>query len=275
MKSNSQINTDILPPITTLYSELDAHFLTKWQIFWNNVPYSQSKFWFKTIDLGRSNDIKNLKRESLTILGRWLSGFVFLRRQNELVNPGSYPSIMCRLCGEAPERAIHLISDCEAVAQRRLQYLGKHTIDDPSDFEWGVNQMLKFLDTSQLLEMENTEADIDINNTLDIFNNDNFETLDDSNNDHNYSLGTPNNDHNYHALEFSSNDHNYHLLETSNNDHNDHNYALDNSNINLDVLSQSNSQRVNDNVMPLTNIPEGSSYHQVSTSEDEDVSRTP
>ena len=107
-------NNDVLIDIPSSYASIKfricSHLLEKWNEIWSANDLSQIKYWFPTIAPRKAAHIKHLNRENYSRLTRWLTGHSFTNRQNKLVNPGKFPDDNCRLCHDAQERAIHILS---------------------------------------------------------------------------------------------------------------------------------------------------------------------
>ena len=147
----------VLPPPNVVYGHIEEYFRTLWSGFWNTVPYSQSKFWFREVNPSRAKSILKHVRKEVTLLGRWLSGFAFLRRQNELVTPGSHFTITCRLCDSAPERAIHILTECGPLLTLRRDSFGVPLITDPPT-DWTPGQVLHFILDERVERLEAEES---------------------------------------------------------------------------------------------------------------------
>ena len=57
-------------------------------------------------------------REKFSAIVRWLTGHAFLRLQNHRAGMSDTPT--CRGCGEADERADHVLLQCDSYFQERM-----------------------------------------------------------------------------------------------------------------------------------------------------------
>ena len=72
------------------------------------------KYWFREFSTAKAKRIYRLSRRHVSMIGRFLSGHCFLRRQNKVTKLRN-DSTLCRLCEEAIERPLHIIRDCPAL----------------------------------------------------------------------------------------------------------------------------------------------------------------
>ena len=63
------------------------------------------------------------------------------------------------MCGEAKEEPAHIIRECEAFCQERLEEF--NFLELPPDMKWTVNQMMRFLNNPRV---RNLEDEVEINN---------------------------------------------------------------------------------------------------------------
>ena len=89
---------------------------------------------------------------------RWLTGHAFLGLQD--FRAGTTAISVCRLCGQVPERADHVLLDCPRLAQQRLDILGGATLDK-RNLEWEVNSVLRFMKETGAEDMEGSLENVD------------------------------------------------------------------------------------------------------------------
>ena len=65
------------------------------------------------------------------------------------------PCIKLKLYGEAKEEPSHIIRECEAFCQERLEAF--NFLEWHPDMEWTVNQMMRFLDKTRVRNLEEEE----------------------------------------------------------------------------------------------------------------------
>ena len=98
------------------------------------------------------------KNLPLTKFLEYITGHAFLRRQNRIVEYNSKDNDGikdCRVCNTKDEETPHhIITSCPVMAWRRNDYF--HTPDRlPTYFtHWRVDQMVGFLDTLELRDLE-------------------------------------------------------------------------------------------------------------------------
>ena len=94
-------------------------------------------------------------------LVQYITGHAFLRRHNKIVEHGTKDHIDlkdCRLCGMEEETPHHLITKCEVLAMHRYSLFGKQELDTYVH-NWGVPQMLYYLDQGDFYDLELPEYD--------------------------------------------------------------------------------------------------------------------
>jgi len=143
-------------PLSFLKSTLKTHVLDQWTDLWSRHPTCrQTKLWFPGPNLGLSRKIINLSREDIGKVIRWLTGHNFLRRHSQIVDPLRYQVAACRLCGDAPESASHVLADCMALDYHRLEILKTTHLTQP--YVWDLHKLLRFIEPFAEL-LEDTEA---------------------------------------------------------------------------------------------------------------------
>ena len=94
-------------------------------------------------------------------LVQYITGHPLLRRHNKIVEHGTKDHIDlkdCRLCGMEEETPHHLITKCEVLAMHRYSLFGKQELDTYVH-NWGVPQMLYYLDQGDFYDLELPEYD--------------------------------------------------------------------------------------------------------------------
>ena len=90
------------------------------------------------------------------MLVRWLTGHAFLRMQNHRADMADTP--MCRACGEKPERADHILLECDSYAMLRAECFNTYSLD-VREPQWTVEMVLKFLRSPTVSHLEEDEQE--------------------------------------------------------------------------------------------------------------------
>ena len=91
-----------------------------------------------------------MERPIFSSLVRWLTGHAFLGLQN--FRCGSVALSFCRLCGQVPERADHLLLRCPGLTHLRADCFRSWLLDARP--EWEVDWVAKFLGHSSVESLE-------------------------------------------------------------------------------------------------------------------------
>ena len=92
----------------------------KWKSKWLSSGHCrQTKLFFPEPNPKLSRELLRLSRKDLGLCIRHLTGHSFLKYHRSKVNPAVDPQ--CRLCQEAKEESAHIILDCPAFQEERLQ----------------------------------------------------------------------------------------------------------------------------------------------------------
>ena len=126
-----------------------------WTTRWKNYPACQTKCWFPDISPAKSKFLLSQPRDILSRAVRFLTGHCFLRRQRILTKMPA-PSIYCRYCGNAPERAIHILTECPFFQPYRITHLGTPTLS-PTAPLWLPRNLLALLACPRISDMEKDE----------------------------------------------------------------------------------------------------------------------
>jgi ribonuclease HI len=125
-----------------------------WTEQWSqNKDCRQTKVFFSTVDLDKSQQITKLDRTKLSRLIRFTTGHNFLRYHNSNIDKNMPKS--CRLCHKNKEDAVHIITDCEALWRIRWDSFYQPFLNTP--VEWKVSQMIKFLQHHKVQDLENEQ----------------------------------------------------------------------------------------------------------------------
>jgi len=143
-------------PMSFLKSTLKSSQWEEWAHQWEVHPTCrQTKMWFPAPNVGHSRKILQLSHKEIGILIRWITGHNFLRRHANIVDPYTYSTAQCRLCGIDPETSSHIIADCMALDYNRLAALKVTHLVQP--YTWDLYKVLRFLEPLAEM-MEDTEA---------------------------------------------------------------------------------------------------------------------
>ena len=86
---------------------------------------------------------------------RFSTGHNFLRRHENLVNPGQQ-SKLCRHCGQEEETGEHIINRCLKYTQYRLLRFGR---DIAHPEEWSVESLINFITKDEVKAMGNANSE--------------------------------------------------------------------------------------------------------------------
>ena len=142
--------------------KIDSLWAKEWM---SNPDFArQTKYFFKKADPGKTKALLKFGKEATSRFIRFITGHGFLRKQNAYVAHGTnegipYEETKCRMCGEAKEEPAHIIRECEAFCQERLEAF--NFLEWHPDMEWTVNQMMRFLNNPRVRNLEDEE---EINN---------------------------------------------------------------------------------------------------------------
>ena len=129
------------------------HLYERWIRRWQTTDISfarQTKIWFLKPSFRKTRKILSLERPDFSMMVRWLTGHAFLGLQN--FRCGSVVTSFCRLCGQVPERADHLLLRCPRLSQLRADCFRSWVIDPRP--EWEVDWIFKFLKDPNVEHLE-------------------------------------------------------------------------------------------------------------------------
>ena len=133
------------PRSSAYYRQEFKDFLyEKWIRRWQSTDIAfarQTKIWFPEPSFRKTRKILSLERPAFSEMVRWLTGHAFLGLQN--FRCGSAALSFCRLCGQVPERADHLLLRCPRLAQLRSECFRAWNLGPIP--EWEVDWISKFL----------------------------------------------------------------------------------------------------------------------------------
>ena len=143
-----------LPRSSAYYRKEFKDFLYgRWIERWQNTDIvfaRQTKLWFQEPSFRKSRKILSLERPEFSMVVRWLTGHAFLGLQN--FRCGSVALSFCRLCGQVPERADHLLLRCPCLNLLRMDCLRSWGLSPRPD--WEVDWILKFLRDPRVEHLE-------------------------------------------------------------------------------------------------------------------------
>jgi hypothetical protein len=142
---------------SAIIRELKEDMISKWTERWQSTDdYRQTKVWYPTPDLEKSDQLLKHARSTEGRIVRFLTGFALLLRQSTIVNQSRNPplgDVSCRLCGEDDETPIHVICDCGHFLTHRLDTIGVHQMPEKNP-EWDMESMAKFLQLEEIILFE-------------------------------------------------------------------------------------------------------------------------
>ena len=109
--------------------------------------YIETKRWFPFVDRKKPLRLILLDRYMLGLVCQFITGFSNLSYMTNKKDNRIDPT--CRLCGNAEEKAWHLITDCEAL-ERTSRNIMEMLHDDST---WSVDELVTFLKTPQVARL--------------------------------------------------------------------------------------------------------------------------
>ena len=113
----------------------------------------QTKLWFSEPSFRKTRRMLAQDRVSFSRTVRWITGHAFLQVQNQRAGQEVDPE--CRLCGQSPEKADHILRECPALGPLREECFGFHLWRDGQ--EWEMGGLIKFLSDDRVLRLEDSE----------------------------------------------------------------------------------------------------------------------
>ena len=134
----------------TVKHEIFKKMQSQWNLRWKNntlaqAPAIASKLWFPEINPKKSYEIAhNRSRYDYSVFVHCITGSNHLAYFEKKLK--TTDSAMCTYCSDPNmvETAKHLFTECEALAQQRLQIFGHHDLSDKLH-ELPINQVARFL----------------------------------------------------------------------------------------------------------------------------------
>ena len=129
------------------------HMYEQWIDRWRNTDLTfcrQTKVWFPEPSFRKTRKLLSLDRPRFSQLVRWLTWHAFLGLQN--FRCGSTALSYCRLCGQVPERADHLLLRCPCLQGLRASVFRAWTMD--SHPVWEIDWVVKFLSEEKVETLE-------------------------------------------------------------------------------------------------------------------------
>ena len=129
------------------------HLYERWIARWRSTDLAfgrQTKIWFPEPSFRKTRRLLSLDRPQFSRMGRWLTGHAFLGLQN--FRCGSTALSFCRLCGQVPERADHLLLRCPRLNGLRASTFRAWTMDYHP--VWEVDWIEKFLSDEVVAKLE-------------------------------------------------------------------------------------------------------------------------
>ena len=130
--------------------------LDKWKDRWDSsADCRQTKIFFPEPNKKLSKELLNLNRTDLGLCIRHLTGHSFFRYHRSKVDPALDP--VCRCCHDATEESAHIILECPALKEERLQYFWEY---QPTTIA-AIWQLLGFLTDPKIscLEQDSSSED--------------------------------------------------------------------------------------------------------------------
>jgi ribonuclease HI len=142
---------------SAIKKELKENMTNEWNRRWQStIDYRQTKVWFPTIDIPKSEILMKHTRPTVGRTARNISGFAFYRRESAIIEQSRNPPLVdvsCRLCREDDETPIHIICDCGHFVEHRLDTIGVHQMPEENP-EYDMESIIKFLQKEEIILME-------------------------------------------------------------------------------------------------------------------------
>ena len=137
--------TEIIPRSSNYFrAAFKDHLYERWVERWQSTDLSfarQTKIWLPIPSFRKTRKLLSLGRVEFSRVVRWLTGHAFLGLQN--FRCGTVVTSFCRLCGQVPERADHLLLRCPRLSLLRADCFRSWALDYPP--QWELDWVLKFL----------------------------------------------------------------------------------------------------------------------------------
>ena len=142
--------------------------MEEWNTRWQDDPqYIHTKFFFPTVSTKTTHSLLEFSRSYVQLLTRALTGHNFLSKHQNRIGQPVAPE--CRLCEEAPETFIHLITECPRLTQQR-QHIFLDNIPDGT-LEWKIGKIKKFILTTTVYDMLTEKDHYNALNIIHIYHN--------------------------------------------------------------------------------------------------------
>ena len=113
----------------------------------------QTRIWFTEPSFRKTRKLLSFPRPKFSRVVRWLTGHAYLGLQN--FRCGLEPISTCRLCGQVPERADHLLLECPRLINLRESCF--KTWVPSRNPRWEVDWIAKFVESPPILRLESRE----------------------------------------------------------------------------------------------------------------------
>ena len=124
--------------------------MEEWNTQWLDDPqYVHTKLFFPTVSLSNTHTLLQYSRSYVQLLSRAITGHNFLSKHQNCIGQPVAPE--CRLCEEAPETFIHLLTECPRLLAPR-QDIFQDNIPCGS-LNWKIGKLKKFILTTTVYEM--------------------------------------------------------------------------------------------------------------------------
>ena len=149
--ANGQNITKYVPkPWCETKALVDKLILEEWNTRWQDDPqYVHTKFFFPTVSTKKSHSLLEFSRAYVQLITRAITGHNFLSKHQNRIGQPVAPE--CRLCEEAPETFIHLLTECPRLEQQRKDTFLDKTPD--GTLSWKIGKIKKFILTTTVYDM--------------------------------------------------------------------------------------------------------------------------
>ena len=133
---------------------IKAKIWQEWKKEWDWYPEARQSHYLIEGPSTKYNHIYKLGRESVSRLIQYLTGHAFLGRHDMIVELGNKEgdgteAAQCRFCKCADETPHHILTQCEPLSLRRLDWFANPRL--PKFFHnWKLHQILGFMELSDL-----------------------------------------------------------------------------------------------------------------------------
>ncbi len=149
-------------PLAHVHDVIETHVRRVWETAWLAITQCrQSKLFLSSIKPRLYQYMVSHDRKELGMLLRFITGHAFTQRHNHTCDPITFPDPTCRVCGGIDlETPIHVIAECDGLAQARHSVFGEHYLDAQGP-DWSPHKLLRFLKLPAVRTLEDPDYHLD------------------------------------------------------------------------------------------------------------------